>query len=132
LWQIHPSQLKSDSSHHGHNIHSIICGRRYCGWTLDRLAFDRLLSIYNLHDPHSILILILINLILNLITMRFLPVAVVWTTAVLLLLATTTTDAQQYQDDYGDYQDYGTDDYGGPQEQDTLYQDYAQRLQTKG
>jgi hypothetical protein len=66
--------------------------------------------------------------------MRFLPAAVSLTTAVLLLLATTTSvaDAQQYQDDYGDYQDYATDDYGGPQEQDTLYQDYAQRLQTKG
>lgn len=64
--------------------------------------------------------------------MRFLPTSFSLTAVLLLLLASSSVVAQQYQDDYGDYQDYAADDYGGPQEQDNLYHDYAERLQTKG
>ncbi|CAJ1955261.1 unnamed protein product [Cylindrotheca closterium] len=45
----------------------------------------------------------------------------------LLLCTPSTIFAQQYDDDYQEYQDYGGD-YG----QDTLYHDYAERQENKG
>ena len=51
-------------------------------------------------------------------------------TAATLLLISSLSGAQQYNNDYGDYQDY--QDYAGDYAQeDSLYQDYAGRAQTK-
>ena len=47
--------------------------------------------------------------------------------ATILILGSQTLNAQQHDYDYQDYQDYAGD-YG---QQDTLYQDYADRAQTK-